>query len=98
MLDDRGQVIVQAGCLDELRAALDALWKCRRNREQQFGDLVNHLQGLLLDVDGLPTEQIRAIAHVIDKAACASCLTDADLREYTKILMRAGCDVFREIW
>jgi len=96
-LENQEDVINRANALNDLRDALDALWEYRNTREQQFADFINHIQGLLIEVEDLPIEQIQAIGHVIEKASYATRLTDADLREYTTILMRAGCDVFREI-
>ena len=96
-LESRDDLIDRANALNDLRDALQDLWRYHEQREEQFADLINHLQGLLIDVEDLPMEQIEAIGQVIEKASYASCLTDPDLREYTRILMRAGCDVFREI-
>lgn len=96
-LQNPDDLVERVNALHELRDALADLWKYRNDRELQFGDLVNHLQFLLVDVDDLPPSQIEAVRRVIEKASYTQVLTDPDLREYTTILMRAGCDVFREL-
>ena len=96
-VESSDDLIARANALNDLRDALRDLWEYRAGREEQFGDLVNHLQGLLIDVEDLPIQQIEAIGKVIEGASCAHVLTDPDLREFTRILMKSGCDVFREL-
>ena len=97
--ESNGDVIQKANALNDLRDALARLWDQRGEREEQFGDLVGHLQGLLAGVkpEELPVPEIEAIRRVVRGAATCLVLTDADLRDLEEILIKAGCDVFREV-
>jgi len=96
-LENADDPIERVNALNDLRHCLADLWKYRASRELQFADLINHLQGLLVEVEDLPLQQIQAIGNVIQKASYSSALTDPDLRDFTRILIKAGCDVFREL-
>ena len=98
-VQDTDDLIDKTNAINDLRDALSRLWDARESREEQFGDLVNHLQGLLLGVEPeeLPVQHLEAVARVIRQAAVVPKLTDADLRDFERVLIKAGCDVFREL-
>lgn len=98
-LESRDSIIEKSNAINDVKDALARLWHARHNREEQFGDLVNHLQGVLMGVDSeeMPFEHIEALGQVVRRASNVPVLTDSDLREFEKLLVSAGCDVFREL-
>jgi hypothetical protein len=98
-VDAGDDLIKKSNAVTDLKEALDRCWQARAAREVQVGDLVAHLQGILLDVpaENLAKEHLEAIGRVLGKASAIPALTDSDLRDFEEILMKAGCDVFREL-
>ena len=92
-------IVLKSNALSDLQEALGRLWQARAAREEQFGDLVSHVQGLLLKApaEDLRARQLVAIREVVRRSSHISELTDADLRDFERILIKAGCDVFREM-
>jgi len=96
-LGAEADLIERANALSDLRDSLEDLWQYNELREEQFGRFIVLVQGLLLDVDDLPRENIEAISQVIEKASNRETLTEPDLKEFIRILLKAGCHVFREL-
>ena len=96
-LEGRHDIVARANAINDLRDALAVLWQYRLRREEQFGEIVNALQLLLLDVaaEDLPIQQIEAIGIVISRAAKLSRITDIEAREFDRILVKAGSNVSR---
>ena len=91
--------VLKANAVNDLSEALERLWQLRSKREVQFGDMIAHLQGLLMGMEpeDLPTPHIEAIRRVLHGMAVRTELTDPDAQDLESILIKAGCDVFREI-
>ena len=85
--------------IESILDRLDHLWQLRSERETQFGDMVAHLQGLLVgaEPDAIPGPQTAAIREVLGHIAANPNLTDSDIQKLEAVLIRAGCDVFREL-
>ena len=97
-LGSEDDFVERANAIADLRAALDRLWLAREGREREFGDAINHLQCLLLAVpaEEIPLPHVSAIRKVIMFASGTDTLTAADLRDLVGVLVKAGCNVFRE--
>lgn len=82
-----------------LRAALQELWKLRNEREDDWGDLINLLQGALAqeEFERFTVEQCQALRNIIvDHLTPAG--TDVDDIESTVLLLRkAGFDPWKGI-
>ena len=91
--------VLKANAVNDLSEALERLWQRRRQREVQFGDMIAHLQGLLIGIEpeSLPTPHIDAIRRVLHGMSVRPKLTDPDAQDLESILIGAGCDVFREL-
>ncbi len=83
----------------ELQTGLDRLWKERKFKERLFGDLINILQGLFLEIEPLDIskEQLESIKKVLFEASNLTIFSKADIKEFLKILNKAGCDVYRTL-
>lgn len=98
-IENDADIVLKSNALSDLQDALGRLWQARAAREEQFGDLVSHFQGMLLEapVEDLREKHLAAMREVFRRFSHISELTNADLRDFEKILIKAGCDVFREM-
>jgi hypothetical protein len=99
-LSSSGNVMERANAIDDLRASLERLYARRQEREVQFGDFVAHLQGLIMarPAEELKDAELDAICRVLRQFSRVTTLTDPDSRRLEAILVKAGCDVFRELF
>jgi len=89
----------RANALSEVCRGLEELWEYRDCREEQFGDMVNHLHLLFSDVEpeDVSAEYVPAIRSVLVGLAARQPLTDPDIRELEGYLVAAGVNVLRGI-
>lgn len=82
-----------------LVAVLDDLWKLRGEREADWGDLLNLLQGALAkeEFERFSIQQCTAIKDLISKHLAADEVTLDDLENSIKLLRETGLDPWRGI-
>lgn len=96
-LESPQNLFEKSNALAEVQEGLDELWEYRDFREEQFGDLVNHLQLLFKGVHRIdvPAEHVEAIRAVLVGIEGRQKLTDPDVRELEAHLVAKGVDVLR---
>ena len=80
----------------ELRDTLQDLWAMRDEREDDWGDLLNHLQ-IALEMDeyeGLTAIQCKAVREVIADHLSVHTVDIGDIDDSLRLLRRAGLDPF----
>lgn len=84
--------------IERLRKQLDRAWNLRYKREREFGDLINSLQGLLLERDDedVTEKQFKEMQSVFF-AALSVHLAGDGLKMLLGRLVKAGCPLFREL-
>ena len=82
-----------------MKNSLAGLWKMRATREEQFGEVVNLLQGLFLgrDVEEFTHDQLTCLQSVFDKLFQEATYDDDFVNAITIELLGVGLDVFRGI-
>jgi len=98
-IDSEGDKIEQGNAFFTLLDGLGNLWELREGQENQFAQLINLLQTLLLrtERENYDAEQMDSIRRVLKAASFRRPITDQDIAEYVSILSRGGCDVFRAL-
>jgi len=83
----------------KLREVLDDLWKLRFEREDDWGDLLNILQGALTqeEFEIFSSEQCYAIHTVIADHLGSGAVGIDDIEETVKLLRKAGFDPWKGI-
>jgi hypothetical protein len=78
---------------------LSDLWDLRGDREEEFGDLINLLQGVLntCEFEQLSVEQCEVIRRIVEEHVASGSVDDTDLEECVVLLGRAGLDPFKPI-
>lgn len=99
-LESYEDLVERGNAINDLKDALNQLWKWRGTREEQFGDLVNHLETLLLDVEPekMTRQKVEAFRGVIHSICALSHLTDPDLRNIESRLAKAGFEISRGLY
>jgi hypothetical protein len=96
-LDASDDVVEKSNALADLCEGLDELWEYRDYREEQFGDLVNHLQLLLkgLKAEDFTPDQLGALKSVLVGVHVRPRLVDPDVRELEEHLVRSNLNIMR---
>lgn len=81
--------------LDDLNKNLALLWEHRRYREEPYGDLINEVQTLLIDVktEKITLDQLKVLLEVVKDASDKQILADIDVNEYLIKLSQTGYDI-----
>ena len=99
-LDNSADFFLRNNSLEQLKDTLSELWSMRALREENFAELVNMLQGVLLemDVEDFADEQLHAIRAAFQRIAQEKESFDDDFANLVTLeLLKGGVDVFREI-
>ncbi len=99
-IDNSTDFFLRNNSLEQLKDTLSDLWTMRAHREENFAELVNMLQGVLLDMDveSLGDKQLHAIRTTFQRIAQEQEAFDDDFANaITLELLKGGVDVFREI-
>jgi len=94
-----GDLIELANAGFSLRENLAQLWTLRVDREDEWSDLVNLLQGALAseEFERLTVNQCQAIRTIIGDHLASGVTDSDDLNGTITILRRAGLDPFKSI-
>ena len=81
--------------LDDLNKNLALLWEHRRYREEPYGDLINEVQTLLIEVktEKITLDQLKVLLEVVKDASDKQILADIDVNEYLIKLSQTGYDI-----
>ena len=99
-IDNSADFFLRNNSLEQLKDTLADLWSLRVHREEDFAELVNMFQGVLLgtDVESFTDEQLRAIRTAFHRIAQEEDSFDDDFANAVTLdLLRGGVNVFREI-
>lgn len=74
---------------------LALLWEYRKYREEPYGDLINEVQTLLIEVktEKITLDQLKVLLEVLKDASDKQALTDNDVNEYLIKLSQTGYDI-----
>jgi len=98
-LENDADFFLRNNALEQLRDSLAELWEIRSKREEQFGELVNIFQGLLVkrNVQEFTCDQLVCLRSVLEKARQEATYDDEFTNAMTIALLNGGLDVFRAI-
>jgi len=99
-IDNSVDFFLRNNSLEQLKDTLSDLWSMRAYREENFAELVNMLQGVLLDTDveSFTDEQLCVIRDAFQRIAQEEDSFDDDFANAVTLdLLKGGVDVFREI-
>lgn len=98
-IDNSVDFFLRNNSLEQLKDTLSDLWSMRAYREESFAELVNMLQGVLLDTDveSFTNEQLYVIRDTFRKISQEDSFDDDFANAVTSDLLKGGVDVFREI-
>ncbi len=96
-IENKEDIIGKSNAINEIRISLEQLWQERKNKEDQFGDIINIIQGALHEeqADDITIKQLYAISKVLKNISNISQLTNSDHRDALKIMDEGGSDIFK---
>ena len=85
--------------LEQLKDTLSELWKVRSQREEQFGELINILQGVFVrrNVEDFTTKQLNCLRSVFERLRKEPVYDDHFANAITVELLNGDIDAFRGI-
>lgn len=89
------EIFSLANALDDLNKNLALLWEYRSYREEPYGDLINEVQTLLIEVktEKITLDQLKVLLEVVKDASDKQILADIDVNEYLIKLSQTGYDI-----
>jgi hypothetical protein len=89
----------KANAVSQFHVAFDSLWELRHVREEEFGEMVEVIQGILLarEPESISRSELECIRAVVTRLADEPRLDAATANELTGLMIRGGLDVFREL-
>jgi len=97
---DHGEdFFIRTNSVEQLEDALHELWRVRSQREEQFGEIVNLLQGIFAGrkAEDFSTDQLVCIRSVFGQLREQTAYDDEFANAITLELLNGGLDVFRGI-
>lgn len=98
-LDHNEDFFLRNNALEQLKDTLSELWKVRSQREEQFGELMNVLQGVFVEriVEDFTIEQLSCFRSVFGRLRDEAIYDDDFANAITLELLNGGIDAFRGI-
>lgn len=98
-LDHDEDFFLRNNSLEQLKDTLSELWKVRSQREEQFGELINVLQGVFVqrNVEDFTAEQLNCLRSVFGRLREEPVYNDHFANAITLELLNGGIDAFRGI-
>lgn len=96
-IENKDDIIGKANAINEIRDSLEQLWQERINREDQFGDIINIIQGVLHreQAENITIKHLLVISKVLKNISNISKLTNSDQRDALKMMADVGVDIFK---
>lgn len=90
---------VRNNAIEEFRDTLTQLWRIRRQRESQFAEIINVLQGLLngKESESFTVDDLHCLTDAVQALSREPVLDDEAANAVTRILLKGGFDVFGPI-
>jgi hypothetical protein len=98
-LDHDEEFFLRNNALEQVKDTLTELWGVRSQREEQFGEVVNMLQGIFAQrtVEDFTTHELHCLRSVFARLCDEPVYDDDIANEITVELLNGGIDAFREI-
>lgn len=98
-IDHNEDFFLRSNSLEQLKDTLSELWKVRSQREEQFSELINVLQGVFVqrNVEDFTTEQLKCLRSVFGRIREQPDYDDDFASSITVELLNGGVDAFRGI-
>jgi len=98
-VDHDEDFFIRNNSVEQLKDALHELWKVRSQREEQFGEVVNLLQGILAgrSVEDFTSDHLVCMRSAFCQLREETAYDDDFANAITVELLNGGLDVFRGI-
>jgi hypothetical protein len=98
-IDQEAEFFLRNNALEEVKYSLAKLWEVRSQREEQFAEVINLLQGLFVerDVEQFTHDQLACLRSAFERLRQESVYDDDFINAVTIDLLNGGLDVFRGI-
>ena len=91
--------VIRSNSFEQVKDSLDDLWLIRDRREEQFAEVINMIQGVIVgnDVACFTDDHLGVLYAAFVKLAEQPSIDDEFANEITADLLKGDLDVFREI-
>jgi hypothetical protein len=97
--DAATSIVLRSTSIGQFRDTMAELWQLRAAREEQFAELINMIEGLIVErrAEDVTDDELTALRTACEQMRDEPTFSDAFANDVTVELLKSGAHVFREM-